>query len=88
VSTRTLPTVWQLTRGQREATHCVRCGTPLGEDAIRAGLAVGYWGAHDRSVAVYQCPTTEQGDSQCPSPASSPPATSRPAPADSAATAG
>lgn len=89
MSTRTLPTLWQLTPGQREATHCVWCGAPLSDGAIRVGLAVGYWGSHNRSVAVYECPRPEQGDGQCQTgPASSPPATSRPAPADSAATAG
>ncbi|KFG08210.1 hypothetical protein [Streptomyces scabiei] len=62
MSTRTLPTVWKLTPGQREATHCVWCGLPLDDDAIRAGLAVGYWGAHNRSVGVYQHPACEQGE--------------------------
>lgn len=62
MSTRTLPTVWQLTPGQRDATHCVWCSQRLGDDAIRAGLAVGYWGAHNRSVGVYRHP-------DCPSPA-------------------
>jgi hypothetical protein len=57
--------MWQLTRGQREATSCVWCARPLGDDAIRVGLAVGYWGAHDRSVGVYACPHhQEQGDGQ------------------------
>ncbi|MFM9777109.1 hypothetical protein [Streptomyces scabiei] len=57
MSTRTLPTLWQLTPRQREAIDCVWCYQPLGDDAIRAGLAVGYWGAHNRSVGVYQHPT-------------------------------
>ncbi|MDX3294589.1 hypothetical protein PV569_12825 [Streptomyces scabiei] len=61
MSTRSLPTVWRLTPGQREATHCVWCSRPLGDDAIRAGLAVGYWGAHNRSVGVYACPTHPHG---------------------------
>ncbi|MDX3196399.1 hypothetical protein [Streptomyces scabiei] len=62
MSTRTLPTLWRLTPGQRDATHCVWCGLPLGEDPIRVGLAVGYWGAHNRSVGVYRHPRCEQGD--------------------------
>lgn len=53
---RTLPTVWQLTRDQREGTRCVWCGTVLGDDAVYAGIAVGYWGAHNRSVGAYSCP--------------------------------
>ncbi|MBE1599669.1 hypothetical protein H4687_005798 [Streptomyces stelliscabiei] len=93
MSTRTLPTVWRLTRGQREATHCVWCSAVLGDDAIREGLAVGYWGAHNRSVAVYACPTTcakEQGETQWQTrgPALCAPETSRPDPAASLATAG
>lgn len=56
MSTLTLPTVWGLTRGQRNGSRCVWCGRRLGADAVRAGVARGYWGAHDLSVAVYACP--------------------------------
>ncbi|WP_143674252.1 hypothetical protein [Streptomyces caniscabiei] len=55
MSPRTLPTMWQLTRAQRNAEHCVWCCLPLGDDAVYAGIAVGYWGAHNRSVGVYAC---------------------------------
>lgn len=62
----TLPTVWRLTPHERDGKRCVRCGAELGDDAIRAGIAVGYWGAHNRSVAVYECPAhttaAEPGD--------------------------
>ncbi|MDX2639927.1 hypothetical protein [Streptomyces stelliscabiei] len=53
---RSIPTVWQLTRGQRDAENCVWCGRLLDDSAVRVGLAVGYWGAHNRSVGVYSCP--------------------------------
>lgn len=52
-----LPTVFALTRGQRNGTRCVWCGRALGDDAVPAGIAVGYWGAHNLSVGVYACPT-------------------------------
>lgn len=56
----TLPTVWALTRGQRDGTRCVWCSQPLDDNAVQAGIAVGYWGAHNLSVGVYQCPTTHR----------------------------
>jgi hypothetical protein len=56
VTTRTLPTVWQLTYDQRMRIRCVWCALPLGDDAIPAGTAVGYWGAHNRSTPVDSCP--------------------------------
>lgn len=55
MSTRTLPTVWALTRDQRDGTRCVWCGLKCGDDAVPAGIAVGYWGAHNRSVGVLAC---------------------------------
>ncbi|QFQ97471.1 hypothetical protein F9278_16015 [Streptomyces phaeolivaceus] len=61
MTARTLPTVWQLTPGQRDATRCVWCSTPLDHNAVHAGIAVGYWGAHNRSVGVYACPTCHGG---------------------------
>jgi hypothetical protein len=56
VSAGTLPTLWNLTRGEREGRLCIRCGAELGDDAIRVGTAAGYWGAHNRSVAIFECP--------------------------------
>lgn len=56
MSQRTLPTVWVLTPGQRNGTRCVWCVRDLGDDAVHAGIAVGYWGAHNRSIGVYACP--------------------------------
>lgn len=89
MTTQTIPTVWDLTRAQRDGTHCVWCGRPLDDNAVLAGIAVGYWGPHNLSVAVYQCPDTKQGDTPWQSgPAPSPPKTSHPAPAASPATAG
>lgn len=70
MSPRTLPTVFALTRAQRNGTRCVWDGKPLTKDAVPAGIAVGYWGAHNLSVTVYACPdpcdhtetTTTTGD--------------------------
>jgi hypothetical protein len=53
---RTLPTMWVLTRAQRSRQRCVWCAKLLGADAVPAGIAVGYWGAHNRSVPVDSCP--------------------------------
>lgn len=60
----TLPTVWALTREQRSGQRCVWCGRSLGADAVPAGIAVGYWGAHNRSVPVVACPTCAQPTEQ------------------------
>jgi hypothetical protein len=57
MSTRTLPTVFALTRAQRDGTRCVWDGKPLHGGGVPAGIAVGYWGAHNLSVTVYACPT-------------------------------
>lgn len=54
-----VPTVWALTRGERDGTHCVRCFTRLGDEVVPAGIARGYWGAHDLSVTVYAHPECE-----------------------------
>lgn len=56
MSARTLPTVWELTYDQRMRTRCVWCARELGDDAVPAGKAVGYWGAHNRSTPVDSCP--------------------------------
>ena len=56
MSQRTVPTVWDLTRGQRDGSHCVWCGRVLDDDAVPAGIARGYWGAHNLSVGVSACP--------------------------------
>ena len=66
MSGRTLPTVWHLRRGQRERTHCVWCGQKLGDDAVPAGTAVGYWGAHNLSVPVDSCPPCASVDGETP----------------------
>jgi hypothetical protein len=62
VTARTLPTVFALTRGQRNGSRCVWCGRALGDDAVPAGIAVGYWGAHNLSVGVYACPASRLTD--------------------------
>ena len=56
MSTGAVPTVWRLSRRVREGTHCVWCFLLLGEQAVAAGVARGYWGAHDLSVTVYAHP--------------------------------
>jgi hypothetical protein len=53
---RPIPSVWHLSPDVREGRRCVWCATALGEDAVPAGMARGYWGAHDRSVRVDSCP--------------------------------
>jgi len=72
VSARTLPTIWGLTYGQRNRTKCVWCALPLGDDAVPAGIAVGYWGAHNRSVPVDSCPPCASVPSAAP-PTAGPP---------------
>lgn len=60
---RTLPSVFCLTRGQRSGQRCVWCGRGLDDASAPAGIARGYWGAHDLSVPVWACPecaTTEE----------------------------
>lgn len=60
MSAGTVPTVWNLSRPVRDGKHCVRCFLPLDDDAVPAGIARGYWGAHNLSVTVYahrECPT-------------------------------
>ena len=56
MTARTLPTVWRLTPDERDGKRCIWCGVELGADAIPAGIAIGYWGAHNRSVRVDSCP--------------------------------
>jgi hypothetical protein len=53
---RQVPAVFYLSSGARNGTHCVWCALPLGDDAVPAGIAVGYWGAHNRSITVLACP--------------------------------
>lgn len=60
MSTATIPTVWRLSRDVRERKRCVWCFLPLDDDSVPAGIARGYWGAHNLSVTVYahrECPT-------------------------------
>ncbi|MEU6802512.1 hypothetical protein [Streptomyces neyagawaensis] len=56
MSAGTVPTVWRLSRPVRDGTRCVWCSHPLGDDSVPAGIARGYWGAHNLSVMVYACP--------------------------------
>lgn len=53
-------TVFGLTPGQRNRENCVWCNRQLGDDAVPAGIAVGYSGPHDLSVPVNACPDTDR----------------------------
>ncbi|MFF6781464.1 hypothetical protein [Streptomyces sp. NPDC012510] len=61
MSHRTLPTVFTLTRRERSGQDCIWCGHALSAGAVPAGIAVGYWGSHNRSTQVYACPGHPNG---------------------------
>ncbi|WP_157878005.1 hypothetical protein [Streptomyces torulosus] len=56
MSAATVPTVWALSRPVRDGVRCLRCSLPLDDERVPAGIARGYWGAHDLSVTVYAHP--------------------------------
>ncbi|MFF7259444.1 hypothetical protein ACFZCL_04010 [Streptomyces sp. NPDC008159] len=64
MSASTVPTVWALSRPVRDGVRCLRCSLPLDGERVPAGVARGYWGAHDLSVTVYvhlECPPASTG---------------------------
>lgn len=64
MSAGTVPTVWALSRAVRDGLRCLRCSLPLDDERVPAGIARGYWGAHDLSVTVYahpECPPASTG---------------------------